>query len=140
MWPRTPDPRCSLNSEPAPDLVRLVWLFSHALWRGLQTPLPDWDTARPWRKRKRYKRVGLRNKNPWADHTRFPSASVHGLPRLPLYSPTPGFWADPPTYFIYFVYYKSLIHSFKEYLKGEMLILIFRPYYHKIKHCIPLEW
>ena len=72
VWPQTPDPRCTPNSESAPDLVRLVWLFSHALWRGLQTPLPDWDTARPWRKRKGYKRVSLRNKNPWADCTLVP--------------------------------------------------------------------
>ena len=32
----------------------------------------DWDTARPWRKRKGYKRVSLRNKNPWADCTLVP--------------------------------------------------------------------
>ena len=66
------DPCCAPNKEPCPDLVRLVWLFSHALWRGLQTSLTDWDTARPWRKRKGYKRVGLRNKNPWADCTLVP--------------------------------------------------------------------
>ena len=66
------DPYCAPNKEPCPRprLPRVV-VFSRPV-AGLATPLPDWDTARPWRKRKGYKRVSLRNKNPWADCTLVP--------------------------------------------------------------------